>query len=390
MIAYNEREAVLKAARSLAPVLSARAEEGERLRTMPADLVERVKAAHLFGLGLPRSLGGLELDPATQVQVIEELSRADGSAGWTVMIGNSTTFFAWLDPDVARGLIAGDTHFASTSMLVPLGRAVPDGGEAFIVDGRWPFNSGCPHAEWFQTGVFVMDGDGPRMVPGRGPDWRFAFFPRHAAKILDTWDAAGLRGTGSHDVAVTGLRVPEEHLAAPLFEPARHDGPLWRIPFRTMIGIHIVGFPLGVARRALDDVTELATTKRRGAAANMVAHDEHAQIELARAEAGVQAARAFVFDAIGHLWTTACGGDPPSLDQRARLLLAVLQAMRASVAAIDAVFTLAGAGAVYTGHPLQRCLRDIHTANQHIYFSADAWKRYAKLRFGIDQSTFLI
>jgi indole-3-acetate monooxygenase len=104
----------------------------------------------------------------------------------------------------------------------------------------------------------------------------------------------------------------------------------------------------------------------------------------------VQAARAFVFDAIGNLWTTACGGDPPSRYQRARLLLAVLQAMRASVAAIDAVFTLAGADAVYTGHPLQRCLGTIHTANQHIYFSADTWKRYAKLHFGIDQSTFLI
>jgi alkylation response protein AidB-like acyl-CoA dehydrogenase len=385
------RETVLEAARTLAPDFRARAEEGEALRTMPADLVARVAAAGLFGMWRPRSLGGLELAPVTQLEVIEELSRADGSAGWTVMIGNGGSgIFAWLDPDVAREMIGDDVGFASTSMFGPLGWAVPDGNGGFTVDGRWPFNSGCPHAAFYQTGVFVTDGEGPRMLANGAPDWRFAFFRPEQAEIVHTWDAAGLRGTGSHDLVVRGLGLPAGQFAAPMYEPARHDGPWWRIPFLTAIGMQIVGFPLGVARRALDEFTALATTKRRGGGAEPVAAGGHAQIELARAEGEVQAARAFVVDAMGDVWDSACAGDPPDLDQRARMLLAGQNAMRACVSAVDAVFRLSGSAAVYSTHPLQRCFRDIHTAGQHIFYADEAWARYAKHRFGIPQPSFML
>jgi alkylation response protein AidB-like acyl-CoA dehydrogenase len=385
-----ETNAIRDAVRQLAPELSARAVEGEALGTMPADLADRAKQAGLFRLALPRSLGGLELDPAAQVEVFEELSRADGSAGWTIIIGNSTAFFAWLDPAVASAMIGGKPNFASTSMFSPDGRAVPAGPGIFSVAGRWPFNSGCPHAEWLQVGVFVMDGETPRLRAEGVPDWRFAFVPREVAAIEDTWHAAGLRGTGSHHLSLSAQRVPEEHLAAPFFEPARHDGPLWRLPLFTQAAIALSGFPLGVARRALDEFTELAQRKVRGGAAQTVAQDGHAQVELARAEAGLQAARAFVFAAIADLWDSACAGHPPSLAQRARMLLATNQAMRAAVAAVDGVFRLAGAGAVYDDQALQRCFRDIYTANQHVLFSAGRDQAFAKLRLGIEQPTFLI
>src|SRR6202023_3627968 len=112
---------------ALLPEFRARAAEGEQLRTMPADLVRRAQAAGMFRLNLPRSLGGFELDPATTAEIFEEISRADGSAGWTVVIGNSTAFFAWLDPAVAKELIGDDPDFVSTSMWAPLGRAEPVG-----------------------------------------------------------------------------------------------------------------------------------------------------------------------------------------------------------------------------------------------------------------------
>ena len=89
---------------ALLPEFRARAAESEQLRTMPADLVRQAKAGGLFRLNLPRSLGGLELDPAATAEIFEEISRADGSAGWTIVIGNSTAFFAWLDPAVAKEL----------------------------------------------------------------------------------------------------------------------------------------------------------------------------------------------------------------------------------------------------------------------------------------------
>jgi alkylation response protein AidB-like acyl-CoA dehydrogenase len=389
-VAADETDAVLAAARSLAPEFRARATEGEQLRTLPPDLVTRAKEAGLFRLALPRSLGGLELDPVSIVRIIEELCRADGSAGWTVMIGNSTAFFAWLDPLVALALIGDEPDFVSTGVFAPAGQAVPDGQGGFVITGRWPFNSGCVHAEWYQTGVLVMDGDTPRMRAEGLPDWRFVFFRREGAEILDTWQAAGLKGTGSHDLQIAGLRVPEAQLAAPFFEPARHDGPLWRLPFYSLVATLMVGFPLGVARRALDEFIELAKRKARRGSTSTIAHDRNAQVELGRAEAGWQAARAFVFDAISDLWRSACQGDVPRLNQRARFLLAAQQAMRAGVAAVDTAFNLAGSSALYETEPLQRCFRDIHAADQHIFYSADTFSRYAKTRLGIEQPTFML
>jgi alkylation response protein AidB-like acyl-CoA dehydrogenase len=321
---------MLDVARRLAPDLSARATEGEALRSMPTDLVARVKQAGLFRLALPRALGGFELNPSRLVEVVEELSRADGSAGWTILIGNSTVFFAWLDPAVARDMLGGRVDVASTSMFGPYGQAIPEDHANFAVSGRWPFNSGCPHAEWVQVGVMVMDGSSPRMRGPGVPDWQFAFVPAEAAHIEDTWHAMGLRGTGSHHLSLSAASVPREHLAAPLLDPARHDGPLWRLPGFTLATIMMTGFPLGVARRALDEVTALAVRKTRGDGTRTIAHDGHAQAVLASAEGSLRAARSFVFETIGDLWATACAGDVPSVDQRGRMLLASTQAMRAA------------------------------------------------------------
>jgi alkylation response protein AidB-like acyl-CoA dehydrogenase len=381
---------VRRAVADLVVEFRARAEEGERLRTMPADLVQRARAAGLFRLNLPASLGGLELDPATTVEIFEEISRADGSAGWTIVIGNSTAFFAWLDPAVATELIGGRPDFVSTSMWAPLGQAQPGGPGRFKVSGRWPFNSGCPHADWIQVGVFVTDGGAPRMLASGAPDWRFAFVRAGSAIIENTWDAMGLRGTGSHHLSLSGAAVPAEHLAAPFFEPARHDGPLWRIPLVTLAAMFLAAVPLGIARRALDEFAVIATTKLRGAAAESVGHDGEAQCQLARAEGALASARAFLFGTIAEIWDTACRGDEPGLDQRALALLATSQAARAGVEAVDRIFRLVGAEAVFACHPLQRCFRDVHTVGQHILFSSGRDQAFAKVRLGIDQPTFLI
>jgi indole-3-acetate monooxygenase len=380
------------AVRELVPEFQVRAAEGDRLATMPADLVQRAKAGGLFRISLPRSLGGLELDPATTVQVFEEISRADGSAGWTIVIGNSTAFFAWLDPAVARELIGEHPDFVSTSMWAPLGRAIPNhDGSGFAVSGRWPFNSGCPHADWLQVGVLVSaDGVSPQVRASGAPDWRFVFIPASAAVIEDSWDAMGLRGTGSHHVSLADVQVPARQLAAPFFEPARHDGPLWRIPLITQAGMYLAAVPLGIARRAIDEFAAIATTKTRGPSANSIGHDPAAQYQLALAEGELAAARSFLFDSIAEIWAAACRGDQPDLQQRARLLLAASTATRAAIAAVDRVFRLVGAEAVFAHHPLQRCFRDIHTAGQHILFSASRDQSYAKARLGIQQPTFMI
>jgi indole-3-acetate monooxygenase len=375
-------------ARAVAPELTRRADEAEAHGTMPIDLVERLRAAGIFRALQPRSLGGFEVAPVDFIEMVEELARADGSAGWIAAIGaGAPAFTAWLEPAVANDLFGSDADFLAATMFAPTGRAVPDGTGRFAVNGRWPFASGCRHAEWLLAGMFVFDGDTPRVIPEQGPDWRLAFFPRANADIVDNWDVLGLRATGSNDVVAQGLRVAEEHTISPFFEPARQDGPVWRLAFFTLVGVALVGVPLGIARRALDEFTDLATTRLRAGTFEPIAADPAAQVAFARAEANLRSARAFVLDEAGGLWDTARAGDSPSLKQRAGFQLAAQQAMRAARRAVDTAFDLTGASAVHATHPLQRCFRDLHTANQHVYFSPAALKRYANNHFGITQPT---
>ncbi len=382
-----ERDTVLQSANELAPEFSLRAQEGETGRTMPVDLVDRVRSAGLFRLALPRSLGGLELDPLTILEVVEILSQADGSAGWTVLIGNSTAFFAWLQPSVAEEMIGSNRDFCSTSMFGPLGRAHPDGDGGFMVSGRWPFNSGCPHSEWLQVGVFVMDDGNLHMRDATNPDWRFAFVRHDAARIENTWDALGLRGTGSHHLTLDAVPVPANHLAAPIFEPARHDGPLWRLGLFDLAAVFMAGFPLGVARRAVDEFTTMARTKFRGNPSNTVAGNGHTQMLLAQSESRLRAARLYVHDVVAGVWNTCVEGERPGPPQRSELALATCHAMRAALEAVDPLYRLAGAEAVFFGHPLERCFRDLHAGSQHILFSTAREQEYPRILLGIDSTS---
>lgn len=378
----------LIAARRLAPQLSERALEGERAATLPADLVAQARQAGLFGLAAPRDFGGLELPPATILRVGEELSKADGSAGWTIMLGNLSFVFAWLEPSVAAELLDGVTDSVSAGVFAPTGQLLESGG-GFELSGRWSFCSGCLHANWLINGAVVSDGERPRMRQDWDmPDWRLVITEMSNGTVADNWDVAGLRGTGSHDVTIAGLAVPAEHTIAPFFELARHDGPLWRLPFYTLLGSILAGIPLGIARRMLDELTELAPAKTRLPNQFPLSHDEDLQVALTRAEGMLHAARAFVFEEAWRLWDIALAGDLPEVPARARFLLATQQCMRAAVEAVDIAFGFAGSSSLRSTSAMQRCFRDIHAASQHLYFSPVASKRYAKTRFGIEQPTF--
>ena len=371
MVMTDTGAEVLAAAQALAPELRERAMESERAGSMPPDLVDRVKRAGVCRRAMPVDLGGLALDPMTIIEVVEELSKADGSAGWTSLIGNATAFLAWHTPDVVHRLLDGRTDISLTSMMGPLGTATPDGDDV-VVQGRWSFNSGCPHAEVIQVGVIVPDG------PLAG--WRFAMLRPDQVEIVDgSWDAAGLRGTGSHDIVISGARIPADQLSMPMTDPNLYDGPLHRIPFWQLLISLMSGFPLGVARRALDELEALAPTKRRGGASPItIAEDPHVQVEIGKAEAVLQSARSFVFGAADEVWSAACTGEPIPDDALQRYSLAGRHAMSAALDVVDAAFHHAGAGAVYHDHPLQRCFRDLHVGSQHVFFADEQYRGYGQ------------
>jgi alkylation response protein AidB-like acyl-CoA dehydrogenase len=381
----------LGAARQLAPELSARAQEAEEARTMPRDLVEHLRSARLFHLMMPEALGGLQCDPLTVLSVIEEVARADGSAGWTVFIGNSSSFVAWLEPDVAKEVVAPRPDFIGAGVFAPTGTARTNGDRQLLVDGRWVFNSGCLHADWFTNGVIVMDGEGPRLRANGLPDWRFAFIPSKDVEIIDTWHVSGLCGTGSHDAAVAGAVVDEARTIAPFFEPARFDGALYRLPFPVFVVPLLCGFVLGVARRTLDEVTELAGKKSRGIPPGpTLAEDDAFQVELSRLEADVRSARAYVVESLGAAWETVCNGDDMTMPQRSEVLLAVLNMARRARQAVDQGFALAGGGSLFDSSPIQRCARDMAAGTQHLFFNLGRWKTTGRVLLGRDPETFLL
>jgi indole-3-acetate monooxygenase len=372
----------LAAARALAPQFAQRSAESAAARTIPADLAAGLEDAGLFSMMLPRALGGLELSAPEIFQIMEGLSYADGSAGWAVTIGGSTSNFAVLDHDRARELLGDRPRAASTFMLSPTGTATAtDGG--YLVSGRWGFNSGAPHAVFGQVSAVHVDADGQPVMTDFGPDIRTATFRMDQAQIHDTWRSAGLAGSGSHDVVLDGVFVPEHLFVDPLLLPPRHDGPLSKFNGISGVNLSSMGWPIGVARRALDEFAGLAKTKKRGRPPVLLFQDRNVLLEYGRAEGRVQAARAYGKAVVDECWATATSGQDLSGDQRARLTLALQHAVRECVAAVDAVYRLAGAGiSTQPDHPLTRAFHDLHAVDTHLFSDADSLQRYGQVRFG--------
>jgi alkylation response protein AidB-like acyl-CoA dehydrogenase len=238
-----------------------------------------------------------------------------------------------------------------------------DGG--YRVSGRWELASGSSHATWYIAGAMVMRDGVPIMEPNGWPRMREFFFPAAQAEVIDTWDSTGLRGTASHDYAVRDVFVPEHRTL--WFQERPHDGgALYRMPPVAMFATFIGAVQLGIARHALDAFIELATAKTPTMTQTVLADRATAQTTVGRAQALHAAARAYLEATLQALWDRVEAGHMPTLADRGALWLAATHAGHSAHAAIDMLYTAAGASAVYTASPLDRCLRDARTALQHI------------------------
>jgi len=296
------------AARRLAPEVRARADEIEQARRLPADLVAALARAGLFRMLVPRALGGGEVDPATMVHTIELIAAADGSAGWCVMIGATTgVVSAYLPAEVAREVYGADPAAVTGGVFAPSGQArLVDGG--YHVRGRWAFASGCEHCAWLMGGCVVLDGAAPRLLPNGMPDARLMLFPATQARVIDTWTVSGLRGTGSHDIAVEDLLVPAGHSVSLVTDRPQAAGALYHVPVFGLLALGIAAVALGVARRAIDELVALAGAKTPAGSRRRLAERAAVQAAVAEAEALVGAARALVLQTVAALWEAGHGG----------------------------------------------------------------------------------
>jgi alkylation response protein AidB-like acyl-CoA dehydrogenase len=357
---------VVAAALELAAHIRTIRDELETARRVPPALVEAIAEAGLFQLYLPRSMGGPELPPLTAFRVIEELSRVDGSIGWCTMIANGGCFFvSRLRAEVGRELFGQPPDVRIAGSLRPGGKAYPvDGG--YRIRGRWDFASGVDHARWLLCTCTVMEGDGPRLTPAGTPELRHLLVPAGAARIEDTWSVVGMCGTGSHDFIVDDVFVPMPHTFS-FTEPPGEAGALYHPRLLLVVAwTATVGNALGIARGAIDALVELATFRSSTSAPTLLRDRPLVQTRVAEAEAILNAARAYVVDAVGTAWEAVCAGVPADPSREiAQARLAITHGMHEAVRAVDLVFHAAGTNALYRKYPLERYFRDIHAAVQH-------------------------
>jgi alkylation response protein AidB-like acyl-CoA dehydrogenase len=355
----------LEAARKLAPMIRASAPETDALRELPRPLFEAMADAGLFRLGLPRSLGGFEMDLPSYIQVIEELGRADASTAWvTNQVSIFATYAARMEPAAARAIwidtprsVVANTPQASAQAIV-----VPGG---YRVTGRQGFSTGCRHASWLAAHTTVTEQGRPRLDDGQ-PEMRYCFVPRAQAQLLDTWQVRGMRGTGTNHFAVDDVFVPEDRTVKSVTAPLVEAGPLYRLPRTLVFASGDAAVALGTARSCLDAFTELATTKTPRAMDALLRDQPMIQNDVGRAEARLRSGLAFLREAVGGIWDAVIATGAVTLEQRAVLRLATTDGIRTAVSVVDMVYNMAGATAAYESSPIQRHFQDVHVMSQHL------------------------
>ncbi|HEX7127358.1 MAG TPA: acyl-CoA dehydrogenase family protein [Thermodesulfobacteriota bacterium] len=373
---------LVDAARDIAPIIRKHNPEAERERRLSRPVLNALRETGLLRMSTPRSLGGLETDPVTRALVVEEISRHDSAAGWTLENPLDWACLCARLPDEG----AEEIYSRGADILIaaqfgrPLNATSADGG--YRISGRAPFVSNCHDADWISSTALV---DADRQSEGE-PETVMVYFPRESCQILDTWHVMGMRGTGSHDISVIDVYVPRSRTfpMVPEFEPGAHyRGPLYRLP---LVGVAATGIPtpmLGVARRALDEVTELAATKAPVASRSLLRERSSAQVQLGKAEAVLRSGRLLLFDTVSEAWQRCLDGGTHSLKQRADLLLAMTHAMSSAVQAVDLACGIAGTTAFRATSPLERCFRDVQTMRHHVFASEARYGTFGQVYLGV-------
>jgi indole-3-acetate monooxygenase len=371
-------------AQALLPAVAAAADRIEAERRIVPELVAALQEAGIFHMLLPPSLGGGGADIVAFNEVIQTIATADASTAWC--LGQqiaSTQSAGYLDPKIAREVF-GPPHGA-VAWGPPAGAkaVVTDGG--YIVNGRWRFASGSGHCPWIGGHAAVIERDGKPRLDDRGqPVLRTMLFRKEQAAWTDIWHTIGLRGTGSNQYEVKDLFVPDAYTYWRDQQSDRtNDGPLFNIPLLTLYGIGFSGVGLGLARASLDAFMALANNKTGRAGRGAMRDNPIIQSETAMVAGSLHAARAFLRQMLEEIWE-AVNKNGATLDQRARLRLAITGALDQSVRVVDFSYTAAATSAIFNGSPFERRFRDMHTVTAQGQAHMSNFESAGQALFGIE------
>ena len=358
---------LIEAAREFVPAIVASRDQMDLECQIPHDLAMAMADKGLFGLYVPKELGGPETDPVTAFHVVEQIAQADGSAGWCVFNGAAvSSAVARLSPK-AVGEIFGDPPVVLGSGSARAGGTarLADGG--YVVSGRWNFLSGIDHSIALFVACRVVDDSGTVLNPDGSPMMRTVVVRVDQGQVLNTWTTMGMRGTASHDAEYHEVFVPHEH-SYTRGDPAHYEGALYTPPQSSIVFGWTLSAAntLGMARGAMNTFVDLATDSGSTDSPVLLRDRQHIKIVVGECEAMIDSARHYLLDNVTAMWEEQVKGGPDLAELSMRTRLAITYAIRQSIAVADKLFSAAGTNSIHQSVGLERYFRDLHVHGQHI------------------------
>lgn len=370
-------------ARLIIPKLSALSDKNEQAQRLTPETLDLLSDAGLLYYLVPRCFGGEEVWPVEMMEIIEHMSYADPSTGWSVMALNLGTgsAAAFLPATMAKKIFSERIPLMC-GQAGAVGRAEVEPG-GYRLNGNWSYGSGILHAEWATTGATVIADGEVRKIPGTDiPENRILIVPMEQITLKGNWDVLGLRATASIDYSIADTFVPEDLTHDLSATVPTYGGDLYRLG-SLPLGVLMHGsFALGVARRVLDEVTQFAMSGRRTANFAKVGGGETFQEEYGRAVASYHAARAAVLRYAEQC--ESCISRACSLPTRelTRAVLAVIHANQVALEIARFGYYYQGGTALRQG-TMQRLMRDITASNTHFLVSRALQREAAKEVMGL-------
>ena len=358
---------LLDRAKALREFIEAESEAAEKDGALPLPIVEAMREAGLFWILCPRELGGAGESVLTYISVLEEVSCADGSTGWTMQANTTATTTAALyctDDDVAR-MFGGPRMPVMALSFAPTGRAVEQDG-AFKGGGRYGFGSGITHADWVSGAMVLFDGDKPRLRANGKPAILEAFVPRSEVKLLGNWNVTGMQATGSFDFEISERTFPANWTFDHFVDAPVRGGAIARMGNYAVACAGHAAVALGIARRALEELARISTSRRRLGSSETIALGAVFRSEFAQHEALYRAARALVFKVFADAEKAGESGRQLTALELAQIRQAVTWTHKVARDVAQYSFGAAGSSPIRKPSPLDRCVRDIMVACQHI------------------------
>ena len=369
--------------------ISQAGDRAQEMRRLPDEIVDRLIDEGFFRFTLPPELGGEDASSLDTIKVLEDLAAIDASVAWNVMLGSEINAMATggMDPELAKEVYIDKPRVVmcgggGPGTTPPRAERAEDGGVR--VSGQTTFISGCHNASWCFMAAPLMNGDSPELDDQGNPIAKMWMLPRDQWEILDTWDVAGLRGSGSHDVKANGAYVPERFVGVDLMSvPAHYDNPVYRMPVPLRLSYNKVAIALGVAKGTLQAFADLAQNKLPMMSSSTLNKRPIAQYRMGVAVANYRAVRTYVLQAMQDIEDELAAGAPmPGAQTTINARLACTHGANVCMELVDSLHNAAGTSGMRSYSPLERKLRDAHGCATHRWVSHPLYQDLGSIFLG--------